>query len=580
MAFGEGIVLERLQVRNLALIESLDLEFAPGLNLITGETGSGKSILLDALGFALGSRVGTEIIRGQAELAQVSAVFVPPAAWLRRWRPWFDEKGLPFDEGQLLCRRELSRSGRGRAWINGEPCNIGVLAELGLGLVDFHGQHEHQSLLRVSEHIEYLDRFGRLETERAAVSAAWDSVQARRAALEGPDGRPEERQRRLEFLEFQLAELADLAPKAGEIEGLRATVRLQASAGRRAELAAQALRKLDGEEGGGLLAVGEAAAALRRLAELDPSKAALAEQVARGLTELEDAASRLRREAASLELDPAELERLQVRLHAWEQACRRHRCAEDELPEVWQKLKAEAAALRAREEDEEALRSALEAARRAYAEAASVLSRARQKAAASMVKAMTRELQALVSPNALFTIRMDLREDPEGAFEVHGRRCRGDRLGVDVVEFLFAPNLGEAPKPLARIASGGELSRVTLALKSVYSSQEGEPCLVFDEIDAGISGRVAALVGAKIAELAKRHQVLCITHLPQIACLPARHVRVMKMVVKGQTQTRAEVLDEAGRRLELAALIAGDGQPGESALLHAQELLSAGGAAA
>lgn len=565
-------MLEQIQVRDLALIERLELPFAPGLNLITGETGSGKSILLDALGFVLGGRASVDLIRGQANSAQVSAIFAPPAAWQGRWRSWFEDKGLPFDEDALLLKRELSRAGRGRAWVNGEACNVGVLAELGAGLVDFHGQHDNQALLRGGEHLEFLDRFGALDAERTALGAAWEGVQARKAALDGGGTSPEERRRQMELLDFQLSELEALAPQSGEIEPLRAQVRLQANAGRRAELMGKAARLLEQDEGGATALAQEALGELQRLAQLEPARSALVEQLERALVELRDLSASLTDEGNALEMDPRELERLQQRLHAWESAARKHHCPEDALPEAWQRLQAERAALQAGLEDEGALRQALEAARAAYVVSAAKLSLAREKAAAAMVKAMTRELQELLNPKALFTVRLARRFAPEGLFTVEGKPCRGDRLGVDEVEFLIAPNPGEAPKPLSKIASGGELSRVTLALKTVYSRLEGAPCLVFDEIDSGISGRVAAVVGAKIASLAQRHQVLCITHLPQIASLPARHIRVSKATVKGQTLTQAQVLDGKGRQEEVASLIAGDA-PGESALAHARELL-------
>jgi DNA repair protein RecN (Recombination protein N) len=264
---------------------------------------------------------------------------------------------------------------------------------------------------------------------------------------------------------------------------------------------------------------------------------------------------------------------LQTRLHQWEAAARRQRCAEDELPEAWSRLKAEKAALVSAQEDVSALKAALDAAKLAYVAASLALSQAREKAGGKMVKAMTQELQELLGPKALFTLRVDKRWAADGAFSVEGRPCRGDRGGMDEAEFLIAPNPGEAPKPLAKIASGGELSRVTLGLKSVFSRQEGAPCLVFDEIDTGISGRVAAVVGAKIAGLAQRHQVLCITHLPQIASLPGQHIRVSKSTLKGQTLTQAEVLDAAGRQAEVAALLGGE-TAGASALAHAKELLN------
>jgi DNA repair protein RecN (Recombination protein N) len=571
-------VLEHLTVKDVALIEALDWEPASGLNLITGETGSGKSILLDALAFVLGERSSSDLVRSGAEQAQVSATFAPPEAWSRRWKAWFESKGLPWDGQALLLRRELNRAGRSRAWINGEAAPAAVLAELGAALVDFHGQHDHQALLRLAEHRDFLDRFGGLDTEVEAVRRAWAEVQKKKAALEGPGGDPLERKRRLEFLDFQLAELEALAPRDGEYAVLKDTASLQATTGKRAEALGRAVESLNGEEQGALARLHEALGALRRLADLDPRHQALAAQLDRALPDIEDVARSTQAAFDAVELDPAELERLQRRLHEWEQLSRKRPCAPESLPAAWQGLREDGEALRASLEDEASLRAALETARAAYAVAALALSRARESAAGRMVKAMTRELQELVSPNALFTVRLQRREDPAGTFVVEGKPCRGDGDGVDDLEFLFAPNLGEAPKPLARIASGGELSRVTLALKTVFSKQEGAICLVFDEIDAGISGRVAALVGAKIAALAGKHQVLCITHLPQIASLPARHFRVSKATAKGATHTRVEALDHEGRVEELAGLIAG-AAPGDSARAHARELLQVGGAA-
>ena len=568
-------MLERLRVKDIALIESLQWEAAAGLNLITGETGSGKSILLDALGFAVGARASADLIRGGAESAQASAEFAPPPAWLARWRPWFDEKGLPWGDGLLLLKRELNRSGRGRAWINGEGVPVAVLAELGQGLVDFHGQHDHQSLLRVAEHREFLDRSGALGTRLEELQQAWAQVQARRAALQGPGGSPEERRRQLDFLDFQVRELEELSPQTGEFEGLRAAASLQASTGKRAEALGRAVQALDGDEAGALPSLHEALGALRRLADLDPRHAGLAQQVEAVLPELEEAARSTRGALEAVEVDPADLERLQARLHNWERQSRKQGCIPEELPAAWGRLKAEQASLRLLIEDEGTLKADLEAAQAGYVRVALALSLDREKAAAALVKAMTRELQELVSPNALFTVRLERREDPAGPFIADGRGYRGDAHGIDDVEFLFAPNLGEAPKPLARIASGGELSRVTLALKTVFSRREGAPCLVFDEIDTGISGKVAALVGSKVAALARDHQVFCITHLPQIARLPGRHFRVSKSTAKGQTHTHVEALDSHGRVAELAGLIAGE-EPQASALAHARQLLSEG----
>ena len=566
-------MLERLSIKDLALIESMQMEPGEGLNLITGETGSGKTILLDALGFVVGARASTDLIRAQAESVQVTAVFAPAKDWARRWRAWFQDKGLPWEDSQLLLKRELQRSGKGRAWINGEAAPVGLLAELGQGLVDFHGQHDMQSLLRVAEHRDTLDRFGALDAEVQAVSGAWAEVQKRREALEGPGGDPAARRRQLDFLEFQVSELEELAPKPGEWGELSAAASLQASAGKRAEVLGRADRALNADEDGALVRLQESLGALKKLAELDARQADLAGRLERGMVDVRDLAAAVRASLENLELDPAGLERTQSRMHLWENLSRKHRGLPKDLPELWERLRGERDRLKELLHDEAGLKAALARSQEAYAVAALALSVGRDKAGARLITALTRELQELVGPNALFTVRLRRREDADGPFVVDGKPCRGDSGGIDEVEFMFAPNPGEAPKPLAKIASGGELSRVALALKTVFSRTEGAPSLVFDEIDAGISGRVAALVGAKIAALARRHQVLCITHLPQIASLPGRHFKVSKRSAKGATVAEVVHLDPSGRETEVASLLGGE-EARASALAHARELLA------
>ena len=572
-------MLERLSIRNVALVQALDLDWAPGLNLITGETGSGKSILLDALGFVLGQRASVELIRQQADSAQVEGRFDPPASWRRQWAPWFEAKGLAPVGKTLVLSRELGRQGRGKATVDGQSVAISALAELGQSLVDFHGQHDHQALLRVAEHLAFLDRFGALDGQADSVRDAWAKLLEKRRALQGPGLSPAERRQRLDFLDFQIRELEDLAPQPGEAAELQSAVSLQASGAKRAELMSRASSALSEDESGALVQAEAALAAIKRLGELDPRQAELAAQLDRALVELRDVAERLREAGEGLDLDPQALEKLQSRLHTFERVAKKHQVELGTLPALLARLREERENLRFLLEDEEGLKLLVAKAEEAFAAAALSLSQAREKAGAAMVKALSRELQELVSPSALFTVRMERRFDPEGAFTVEGERVAGSADGIDEVEFLFAPNLGEAPKPLARIASGGELSRVTLALKAVISRLEGAPCLVFDEIDTGISGRVAAVVGQKILALSAKHQILCITHLPQIASLPARHISVSKRSDKGQTFTEAVFLDGHGREREVAALLAGQ-EPGASALANARELLEAAQAGA
>jgi len=566
-------VLERLEVRDLALIEHLVLEPDEGLNLVTGETGSGKSLLLDALGFVLGARATVDLVRAQADSVLVTAVFSTPDAWARRWKPWFESKGLPWEDGQILLKRELHRAGKGRAFINGEAAPVGLLAEIGQALVDFHGQHDHQSLLRVQEHRDTLDRFGAFDDLLAKLGLAFEEAQACQRRLEGLAGDPQALRRHLEYLEFQAGEFEDLAPKESEWDSLRDAASLQATAGKRAEALGQADAALSGDEQGAVVGMRQALVALKRLSEADPSRMALIGRLEQAFLELVDVADGVRSALDSIDLDPAALERLQGRLHAWEKLAGKHHCPPQALPDAWRRLKEELDGLADITRNEESLKLDLARARKNYSALALNLSVARAKVAARMAKALTGELRRLVGAQALFGVRQIRREDPSGPFIVDGRPCRGDKGGVDDVEFLFAPNPGEEPKPLAKIASGGELSRVALALKTIFSKLEGAPTLVFDEIDAGISGRVAALVGEKIATLARRHQVFCITHLPQIASLGARHFKVSKRGVEGRTVTGIEILDPAGREKEVASLLGGEAA-GASAMAHARELLA------
>lgn len=567
-------MLSRLEIRDFALARSLDLDFAPGLNLITGETGSGKSILVDALGFALGERANAELIRAGAESLRVTAVFQPAEAWAQRQASWFADKGLPWEDGELHLRRELAKTGRGRAWINGESVPVSVLAELGHALVDFHGQHEHQSLTRVQEHADLLDRFGGLDELKARVRAAWSAWDQKRLALEGPGLSPAERAQREEFLDYQVRELEGAKLKAGEWAALKSAAQLQSSLGKRAELLERLDSALEDGEGGAIDKAGLALGELRRLASLDAQAEAWAQRLDESLAGLREVSASLRDYRESLNLDPGALERDQSRLAQLEALGRKHAADEAGLLEALTRFKAELQALRFAQEDLEGLRQAVAKAALAYAGEAEALSQAREKAAAKLIKQLTPEVQALLSPKATFSVSVRLREAADGAFELRGKRCAGGPQGSDQVELLFAPNPGEGVKPLAKIASGGELSRLTLALKSVLLSKEGASAMVFDEIDTGVSGRVAQLVGERISALARQAQILCITHLPQIASRPGLHLKVSKRVEGGKTETLVQSLQGAEREREVASLMDG-AELSATGLDHARELLRA-----
>ncbi len=566
-------MLNRLEIRDFALARSLDLEFAPGLNLITGETGSGKSILVDALGFALGDRANADLIRAGADNLRVTAIFRPEEAWAKRRRAWFDEKGLPWEDGDLHLRRELSKTGRGRAWINGESVPVAVLGELGQALVDFHGQHEHQSLTRAHEQADLLDRFGELEQVKADVRACWSDWDQKRLALEGPGLSPAERVQREEFLEYQIRELENANLKVGEWAGLKSNAALQSSLGKRGALLERLAESLETESGA--IEKGDAALAdLRRLALLDPQAGAWVEKTEESLRALSELGRFLRDYREGLDLDPIALERNQTRLADLETLGRKHGTDEAGLIEALLRFRGELQALRFAQEDMAGLRAAMEQAAKIFSGKADALCLAREKAAARLIKLLIPEIHELLSVKAVFSVSVRLREDAHGPFELRGKRCAGGPQGCDSVEFLFAPNPGEGVKPLAKIASGGELSRLTLALKAVLLSKEGASAMVFDEIDAGISGRVAQVVGSRISALALRAQILCITHLPQIASRPGLHLKVSKQVEGGKTETHVTALDGEAREREVASLMDGV-ELSVTGLDHARELLRA-----
>ncbi len=563
-------MLKHLEIKDLALIRELSLEFEAGLNLITGETGAGKSILLDALGLALGFKAGSDLVRGGAEAARVQAAFELEAGSLKFWKAWLEEKGLPAQDGELWLKRELAASGRSRCWINGESVPAGTLSEAGDILVDFQGQHEHQALLRPRHHLGLLDEAAGLGKQVAEVAAAYEEACAARDRLKSGNLSEEDRLKRLDLLRYQVRELEEAAPKPGERAGLLEQRTLAQSAGKRREALARLHQALyGGEEGGALSQLDAAGAELARLKSMDKAWEGEEARLQSSLLELKDLGERVERAKDSLDDDPARAEKLEERLHLLERLSKKYGADEGQMLASLERARQELAGL----EDHAAGRARLEAdfkkALGAYAAPAHKLSAARAKAAKGLEKAVAAELAELGMPKAAFSIRLGLRQDAEGL---------GGRSGLDEAEFLLAANPGEDPKPLAKVASGGELSRVTLALKSGLAGRSGaEAVMVFDEVDAGISGRVAEIVGLKIGALAARQQILCVTHLPQIASRPGAHFRVEKVVKDGKTETKVERLDPARREREVAQMLAGR-EVTDSALSHARQLLSASGA--
>jgi DNA repair protein RecN (Recombination protein N) len=523
-------MLRFLAIQNLAVIERVEIEFDAGLSVLTGETGAGKSILVGAVGLLLGGRASADLIRTGEECATVQAVF-------------------DGDNGDdLIVRREITSQGRSRAFVNGSLVTAAALREIGARLVDLHGQHEHQALLDPECHLDLLDRFAGAETLRQRTEETFAHLVSARGAL--ADVREQERQRtaRTELVEFQLAELDRAAPQPGEDEELGSLRTLLASAERVRRLSDESYSILYDRDEAVLAGLGQVWRKVGELAALDPRFNPYLEARDAIKSQLEDLASFLRGYAASLDASPARLQEVEDRLALLERVKRKHGPTLGDVIVRHRALRAELSALASVEERLAAAERAVADARARYLQAAEELSRLRRLAAGEFASALERQLGELAMEHTRFEVRFDPEPLPED---------RWVSRGFDVAEFYVSPNPGEDLRPLARIVSGGEMSRIMLGIKSLASLDTPGKTLVFDEVDAGIGGRVADVVGSKLRALGRSFQVLCITHLPQIAAYGGRQLRIVKEVRAGRTITRVDVLDGPGRVEELARMIGG-----------------------
>ena len=546
-----GRLLE-LTVTDLALIERLRLELAPGLNVFTGETGAGKSLLIDAVGLATGARADTTLIRHGADAARVTALF--------------DRLPEP-----LIAAREVAASGRSTARLDDEPVTATRLADVAGALVEVHGQHEQQRLLDARWQRDLLDAFGGHAELRAAVAGAVDRWRANRAALAELELDPRELARRLDIAEHEAEEIAAARLRPGEAADIRA----QLDAAQHGEAIARGTASLHdalaADERGARDRLAVATREARALARLDPRFEAIADRIAGLEAEAEDAASAARELADSVEHDPAELLQLEERLSAIFALERRYGDDEAAVLAHGERAAAEAERLRGLEAERDIRRAEEARLLASVAEAAAALSLARTTAGRELADEIGAVLVALGFPPGVFEVALGRRpaDEDEPAVELDGDALAFDSSGVDEVVFMLAPNAGEPPRPLARIASGGEMSRVALAIKQVLAGADDTPTLVFDEVDTGIGGRSADPIGRSLWALARRHQVLCVTHLPQIAAHADAHFRIEKRERDGRTVTEVVLLGETGRVEELAQMLGS----GAAATASAQELL-------
>ena len=549
-----GRLLE-LSVADLALIERLRLELAPGLNVFTGETGAGKSLLIDAVGLATGARADTTLVRHGAETARVTALF--------------DRLPEP-----LIASREVALSGRSTARLDDEAVTAARLADVAGALVEIHGQHDQQRLLDERWQRDVLDSFGGHEALRDAVAAAVDRWRANDAAIAELQLDPRELARRLEINEHEAAEIEAARLRPGEAAEIRGRLDAAQHGEAIARGSAALHDALAADEGGARDAVAIALREARALARLDPRFEEVTERIAGLEAELEDVAAVARDLADAVDHDPADLARLEERLSTIYSLERRY--GDDEATVIAHGERAAAEAARLRTLDAERDKRLAETARllAEIGRAATSLSSARTEAARELAEEVGAVLEQLGFPAGVFEVALGRRPAgrDEPAVEVDGDALAFDSSGIDQVVYRLAPNPGEPARALARIASGGEMSRVALAIKQVLAAADETPTLVFDEVDTGIGGRSAEPIGRSLWALARRHQVLCVTHLPQIAAHADAHFEITKHERDGRTITEVVPLDREGRIVELAQMLGGSGG-GTAALASARELI-------
>jgi DNA repair protein RecN (Recombination protein N) len=555
-------MLSSVTVRNFAIIDEAALELGPGLTVLTGETGAGKSILVDALGLVLGDRADAAVVRHGAERAEITARF--ELAGLPEVSAWLAGQALDAD-GECVLRRVIGAEGRSRAWINGAPATLQTLRELGEMLVDIHGQHEHQSLTRAAAQRELLD--ARLE-DPAPLRAVAETWQAWRVAVDERarlEAAGRDREQRLDLLRYQLHELEAFAPVAGEVQELEAECSRLANSGRLAAGAGGALELVyEGEAGAAHEAVSRAAGLLGELVALDAHLDSPARLLAEAEIQLSEAAAELRHYLGGLEMDPVRLDAVQARLEGAKELARKHQVEPDALAARQLKLADEIEELEQAEIRMGRAAEVVAAAEKAYRQVAGRLGIDRAAAAREFSAQVSAFMHQLGMAGGRFEVAVT--HEPERAPAPHG---------LDQIEFLVSANPGQPPAPVARIASGGELSRISLAIQVAARRARSNPVMIFDEVDSGVGGGVAEMVGRRLAELAGSAQVLCVTHLPQVASQARHHLRVAKLTDGATTRTTLKALTGPEKVEELARMLGGL-EITETTRAHAEEMLGAG----
>ena len=565
-------MLTTLRIKNLALVSDLTLELQPGCNVVTGETGAGKSIIIGALSLMLGERADRTLIRSGEDSCSVEAVFEVVDRKLRaRLDPFLDENGLePCAEDQLVLKRAFTNAGTNRQFINGSPTTLNVLASIGEWLVDMHGPHDHQSLLHPAKQLAILDAFGGLEKEREA----FGDLVRRRRVLEEEKGAlvvdEKTYSQQLDLLRFQVEEISTARLQPGEEETVEEEFQRASNAAKLLQLSQAALNALSESDDSLLTQSGAVGRVLAELHRVDAGSAQLVELHSQANATLRELQNELSRYADKVDIDPARLAELEERLNLLHTLKRKYGGSLAEVIEAGEEAKRKLASLESRDAELARLNGELQKLDAEILSAGKKLSAARRKVIPALAKAVSKQLADLGFKQSKFDIEQKLRSERLESGAANSRVTVPNASGLDEIEFQFAPNPGEPAKPLRVIASSGEMARVMLALKTVLAAEDEIPVLVFDEVDANVGGETANVVGEKMKQIAAKRQVLCITHLPQVAASADAHYVVTKQLRNGRTISEITLLDKKERVTELARMLGGQS---DAARKHAVALL-------
>jgi DNA repair protein RecN (Recombination protein N) len=560
-------MLRLIRIRNLALIKDLQIEFGRGLNLLTGETGSGKSILVDALGLLLGKRSSQEMIRSECDSAVLEGLFE-----IENGGPISQvlvESGFESEDNSLLIRREMSSGGRNRVFINSHLANLSILKPLGERLADIHGQQDQRSLLDLQTHLQWLDYFGGNADQVNEIQARFRRIHAIAEQLDAIETDEQERLRRIDILRFQIDEIRRVNPEPDEKEELETERRILSNREKILALATEAYSILYENDASILRGLSRLQRILEELAEFDRRWAQYRESVQDSSYKLEDLAYAVRDFSVDSDFSPEKLEQVHQRLHALDNVTKKYGSSISEVLEYLAGCERELEEIVSYSESSSRLSEQLTRELKSYKEAADKLSLKRRRDAERLQKEIRKEFAALAMERMEMHVRVQPKQEPGAAKRYPGSYGLN---GIDNVEFLIAPNTGEEMMPLAKIASGGELSRLMLSIKSLCGSEERGKTLVFDEVDAGIGGRVAEAVGKRLLDISASNQVLCVTHLPQIAAFADSHFSVQKTIIEGRTETIVKSLNPSERVDEMSRMLAGETIT-ETARRHALEML-------